>query len=297
VVLKLSMNPLSEMPNFGRMRALLHLSLAHCELHTLPDEVRRRKRTAAAAHRRCRHCEFSLLAYAAMLPTAHKTCARAPCSHESVRVQCACCCSRQFLVSLPKLATLDVARNHIRALPPPAKHAELTRLFASFNQVRCVLCCVRAHRATERRRRAQRPRSIGDLRGVRHIYAAQRHTPHVHVHALRTPPLLPCLFPLATPFRTRPCVSRDVSRAYQLASVSEEHMNLSLVELDLSHNELATWPDGLGSGGVLERILLAHNRIPALPAAASKVPDDDRTSPPLAPSSDAHHLWSPIIVW
>ena len=36
---------------------------------------------------------------------------------------------------------------------------------------------------------------------------------------------------------------------------------IGLVELDLGHNELTAWPEGLGSGGVLERILLHHNQI------------------------------------
>ena len=38
-----------------------------------------------------------------------------------------------------QLATLDVARNHLRRLPPPAKGAELTRLYASFNQLAAVV--------------------------------------------------------------------------------------------------------------------------------------------------------------
>ena len=43
------------------------------------------------------------------------------------------------------------------------------------------------------------------------------------------------------------------------------------MELDLSHNRLSAWPDGLGDGGILERILLSHNRIASLPPAASRV--------------------------
>ena len=35
--------------------------------------------------------------------------------------------------------------------------------------------------------------------------------------------------------------------------------------------ELTAWPEGLGSGGILERIHLSHNRISALPSAASRV--------------------------
>ena len=34
---------------------------------------------------------------------------------------------------------------------------------------------------------------------------------------------------------------------------------------------LTEWPTGLGSGGILERIILHHNQIRSLPPAASKV--------------------------
>lgn len=100
------------------------------------------------------------------------------------------CLPDDLLTSLPKLATLDVARNGISVLPPPAKGADLTRLYAAHN----------------------------------------------------------CL-----------------------GHVGADLMGLGLVELDLSHNVLTAWPDGLGSGGILERIILSFNRIRELPAAASKV--------------------------
>lgn len=89
-----------------------------------------------------------------------------------------------------QLATLDIARNQICHLPPPADKSDLTRLFAAFN----------------------------------------------------------CL-----------------------PSIPKGYCVLGLVELDLSHNELTSWPDGLGVGGILERIILHHNRISSLPSAASKV--------------------------
>ena len=95
-----------------------------------------------------------------------------------------------IVTGLPRLETLDVARNHLRTLPPPASKSQLTRLFAAFNQ---------------------------------------------------------------------------------LEEIDTGYLKLPLIELDLSHNELGSWPSGLGAGGILERIILHHNRITALPPAASKV--------------------------
>ena len=45
----------------------------------------------------------------------------------------------EVVTSLPKLATLDIARNYLRTLPPPNPKSDLTRLFAAFNQLECVL--------------------------------------------------------------------------------------------------------------------------------------------------------------
>ena len=40
-----------------------------------------------------------------------------------------------LLTSLPRLATLDVARNALCRLPLPAKSSDLTRLFAAHNRL------------------------------------------------------------------------------------------------------------------------------------------------------------------
>ena len=47
------------------------------------------------------------------------------------------------------------------------------------------------------------------------------------------------------------------------------------MEIDLSHNELSAWPEGLGCAGVpMERVILSYNAISELPPAASKVMSD-----------------------
>ena len=106
-----------------------------------------------------------------------------------------------LVTNLPRLATLDVARNQLTSLPPPSPKSDITRLYAAHNQ---------------------------------------------------------------------------------LPSLDEAYLSLPLVELDLSHNRLTCWPDALGSGGILERIILSHNQIAALPAAASKVRRQEPRAPNVA---------------
>ena len=138
------------------------------------------------------------------------------------------------IMALPHLELLDVARNALAALPAPEARA-LRCLYAARN---------RRDVGTAAWPPWEPPRG---RRGNRRVAA---------VGTAAWPPLEP---------------PRGHHVAARLPNLDRAYARLpALVELDLSYNELTVWPDGLGSGLPMERLLLGHNRLTEVRARASR---------------------------